>query len=238
MSSEILHRTNDSKIDELEALILEQEQIVCPLEHRFTDGMYIREITMAAGSLITSKIHRTEHPFTISKGRVMVCIDAGDWVEYEAPYTGITQSGTRRVLYVVEDCVWTTYHLNPSNTQDLKEIEDRIIGTAVAGALTGIASAIANTKDMNQRRKFVQNLAALDYDQKVILNKQLIEANSEAARQQILGDTLGKLDVARIEALGKVQAEKEKTKKSLYIVAGIGGLIIVGGLVAIKLKKD
>ena len=113
-----------------------------------------------------------------------------------------------------------------------------LAGTAVAGALTGIASAIANTKDMNQRRKFVQNLAALDYDQKVILNKQLIEANSEAARQQILGDTLGKLDVARIDALGKVQAEKEKTKKSLYIVAGIGGLIIVGGLVAIKLKRD
>ena len=113
-----------------------------------------------------------------------------------------------------------------------------LAGTAVAGALTGIVSAIANTKDMNQRRKFVQNLAALDYDQKVILNKQLIEANSEAARQQILGDTLGKLDVARIDALGKVQAEKEKTKKSLYIVAGIGGLIIIGGLVAIKLKKD
>lgn len=113
-----------------------------------------------------------------------------------------------------------------------------LAGTAVASALTGIVSAIANTKDMNQRRKFVQNLAALDYDQKVILNKQLIEANSEAARQQILGDTLGKLDVARIEALGKVQAEKEKTKKSLYIVAGIGGLIIVGGLVAFKLKKD
>jgi hypothetical protein len=113
-----------------------------------------------------------------------------------------------------------------------------LAGTAVAGALTGIASAIANTKDMNQRRKFVQNLAALDYDQKVILNKQLIEANSEAARQQILGDTLGKLDVARIDALGKVQAEKEKTKKSLYIVAGIGGLIIIGGLVAIKLKRD
>ena len=42
-----------------------------------------------------------------------------------------------------------------------------LAGTAVAGALTGIASAIANTKDMNQRRRFVQNLAGLDYDQKV-----------------------------------------------------------------------
>jgi hypothetical protein len=113
-----------------------------------------------------------------------------------------------------------------------------LAGTAVAGALTGIASAIANTKDMNQRRRFVQNLSALDYDQKVILNKQLIEANSEAARQQILGDTLGKLDVARIDALGKVQAEKEKTKKAMYIVAGIGGLIVVGGLTISLINRN
>jgi hypothetical protein len=113
-----------------------------------------------------------------------------------------------------------------------------LAGTAVAGALTGIASAIANTKDMNQRRRFVQNLSALDYDQKVILNKQLIEANSEAARQQILADTLGKLDVARIDALGKVQAEKEKTKKAMYIVAGIGGLIVVGGLTVSLINRN
>ena len=113
-----------------------------------------------------------------------------------------------------------------------------LAGTAVAGALTGIASAIANTKDMNQRRRFVQNLSALDYDQKVILNKQLIEANSEASRQQILGDTLGKLDVARIDALGKVQAEKEKTKKAMYIVAGIGGLIVVGGLTVSLINRN
>jgi hypothetical protein len=30
-------------------------------------------------------------------------------------------------LYVIEDCVWTTYHLNPTNTQDVAEIEERII---------------------------------------------------------------------------------------------------------------
>ena len=40
----------------------------------------------------------------------MVCIDGGEWVELTAPYTGITKPGTRRVLYILEDCVWTTYH--------------------------------------------------------------------------------------------------------------------------------
>jgi hypothetical protein len=65
-----------------------------------------------------------------------------------------------------------------------------------------------------------------------------LEANSEAARQQILGDTLGKLDVARIDALGKVQAEKEKTKKAMYIVAGIGGLIVVGGLTISLINRN
>jgi hypothetical protein len=91
---------------------------------------------------------------------------------------------------------------------------------------------------MNKRRKFEQNLASLDYDQKITLSKALNDANSESARQQILGDTLGKLDVARIDALGKVQSEKEKTKKTLYILGGIAGIIVVIGLVTIFIKRN
>lgn len=107
-----------------------------------------------------------------------------------------------------------------------------------AESVANITNAIAGISDMNKRRKFEQNLASLDYDQKLILSKALNDANSQAARQQILGDTLGKLDVARIDALGKVQAEKEKTKKALYVVAGIGGLIVVIGLVVILVKRN
>jgi hypothetical protein len=107
---EIIKRVNDDRIDELEAVILSLPQIDCPLVHRFTKGMYIREIFMEAGSLITSKIHNTNHPFVISKGVVNVSIDNGDWIELAAPHTGITLQGTRRVLYIVSDCVWTTFH--------------------------------------------------------------------------------------------------------------------------------
>lgn len=128
MSAEVLVRQNDGIINELEAAMLENlPQVECPLVHRFTEGMYIREIFMPQGTLITSRIHLTNHPFTISKGRVKVSIDGGEWVEYEAPYTGITKSGTRRILFIEEDCVWSTYHLNIDNCEDIDTLVDRLV---------------------------------------------------------------------------------------------------------------
>lgn len=104
-------RENDNIIDELEAKMIQSENIIdFPLNHKFTDGMYIREIFMPAGSLITSKIHKTEHPYVVSHGKVAVSIDNQEWYEITAPYTGITQPGTRRILYILEDCIWTTFH--------------------------------------------------------------------------------------------------------------------------------
>lgn len=99
------------KIAALEAAMLAQgDPIDLPLEHVFTPGLYARTIRMPKGALVTSKIHKTEHPFVITQGKVVV------WTEDEgaklitAPYQGVTKPGTRRVLYVVEDTVWTTYH--------------------------------------------------------------------------------------------------------------------------------
>ena len=107
----MIARSNDKVIDELEVAMLSSFDVVdCPVKHMFTNGMYIREIFMPAGSLITSKIHKTEHPYTVSYGVVAVSVDGGDWDEITAPYTGITKPGTRRLLYVIEDCIWTTYH--------------------------------------------------------------------------------------------------------------------------------
>ena len=134
-------RENDSRIDELEATIIQEVDslIDAPLVHKFTDGMYIREIFMPAGSLWTSKIHKTEHPYVVSYGKVAVSIDADEWYEITAPYTGITTPGTRRVLFILEDCIWTTFHridgmkseFNDLSEEEIKEIvkgiEDKIL---------------------------------------------------------------------------------------------------------------
>jgi len=117
----------DQKIDVLEALMLANfPEVKCDLVHRFTPGLYTREIFMPAGSLITSKIHNTEHPFVVSKGVVSVFTDADGEVLIKAPHCGITKPGTRRVLYVHEDCVWLTFH-RCEDGETVEDIEKRII---------------------------------------------------------------------------------------------------------------
>ena len=97
---------------------------VCPLTHTFTDGMYVRQIFMPKGMLIVSKIHKYEHPYFILSGDVSVLTEDGV-VRLKAPYSGITKAGTKRVLYIHEDTVWTTIHR--TNSKDLKKIEKKII---------------------------------------------------------------------------------------------------------------
>jgi len=124
---EIQEKTTNEKIDELESAMVNNFPLVeCPLIHRFTEGLYTREIFMPAGSLITSKIHKTQHQYCVLKGAVSVWIDEGEEQYIEAPYVGITEPGTRRVLYVWEDCIWITSHPNPDN-ENLEQIEERII---------------------------------------------------------------------------------------------------------------
>lgn len=119
-------RDNFDKFDEFETgLSASQHTVELPLKHDFVPGMYIRTIYMPAGTLLTSKIHMTEHPFVITKGCACVWIDNVGWQELRAPYTGITLPNTRRVLYIKEDCTWTTFHA--TTLTDVDEIEKMII---------------------------------------------------------------------------------------------------------------
>jgi len=112
-------------VDGLEAELATLPQANCPLVHRFTPGLYVREIFMPRGTFIISKVHKTEHPYTISKGRVAVWTEAEGVIHLTAPFTGITKPGTRRLLFIQEDCIWTTYH--PTTETDLDKIEEAII---------------------------------------------------------------------------------------------------------------
>jgi hypothetical protein len=108
---------------------------------------------------------------------------------------------------------------------------------AGVGAGAAVASAIGSTSDVNKRRLYAQNLGLLDFDQKKKLNDALLATNSEAARQQLLADVLGKVNTARVDALGKLAQEKEKTKKTLITVAIIAGSVLTLGLLLVFYKR-
>ncbi len=95
-------------------------RVVAPLEHIFGDGIYIRKITMPKGMLVTSKLHKTTHPYFVMRGVVDVLTDKGT-VRIVGPHHGITQAGTKRLLYVHEETVWITVHA--TNETDIDKIE-------------------------------------------------------------------------------------------------------------------
>lgn len=123
--TELAHTMHD-RIDDLEREMMKHPPAQWSVRHIFTTGLYCREITMAAGSLITSKWHKTEHPYVVSKGRVTVWIpETDERLDIIAPFMGITKPGTRRVLEVIEETVWTTFH--PTTLTDVDQIETEII---------------------------------------------------------------------------------------------------------------
>lgn len=124
-----------SRIDSLESRLLEiGAPVDLPVSHAFAPGVYCRKIFMPAGTLLTSRIHNTEHHYVVIAGAVSVYIPGVGVERVEAPYFGITKPGTRRVLYIHEDCTWATYHpitpeeeVEPDTDKRLALIEERII---------------------------------------------------------------------------------------------------------------
>jgi len=124
--NELKEKTSkDELLDDLEVSLAHLPRVDLPVTHRFTDGMYIREIQIPAGTMLTSMVHKTQHPFVISQGSVKVTSDNEGSVIYEAPFTGITEPNTRRALHALTDVIWTTFHV--TNETDVAKIGEEIL---------------------------------------------------------------------------------------------------------------
>lgn len=98
-----------------------------PLVHSFADKIYVRQITIPKGTVLVGKIHKHCHPNFLLKGEVEVATEFGGVERLKAPMSIISKAGTKRTVRVFEEAVWVTVHENPTNTQNLEELEDYII---------------------------------------------------------------------------------------------------------------
>lgn len=112
-------------LDRCHAAMTELPEAYYETQHTFTPGLYSRQIFIPAGTLCMSKIHKTKHPYVISKGEISVWTAEGGAVRLKAPHSGITQPGTRRLLFAHDDTIWTTFHAGPWAT--VEEFEANII---------------------------------------------------------------------------------------------------------------
>lgn len=126
---------SSEKMNALEAAIQANLAAVIPsVKHCFTKGdgvngkMYIRSILMEKGTVVTSKIHKWEHPFFVMTGSMTWFNERQDEegaVHIQAPYFGVTQPGTRRAIIIHEDVIMSACYA--TDLTDVKEIERLII---------------------------------------------------------------------------------------------------------------
>ena len=95
-------------------------------KHTFADGIYVRQMTIEQGDVIMGAIHKHLHVWFLLSGNVTVLTN-GELKEYQAPCTVLSEPGVKRVIYGNEESVFTNVHKNPTNTQDIRELEKQIV---------------------------------------------------------------------------------------------------------------
>ena len=108
------------------SIVTHQNSQLFPLEHTFADGIYVRQMTMDKDSLVVGAIHNHLHVWFLMSGHITVATE-DDSVEYIAPCYVLATPGTKRVIYANEDSVFVNVHKNPTNCQDIEELEKEIV---------------------------------------------------------------------------------------------------------------
>jgi len=99
---------------------------IAPIKHAFADSVYIRQMDMVKDTIVVGAIHKHLHVWFLLKGHVTVTTE--DTTEdYIAPCYVISTPGVKRVILAIEDSTFVNIHKNPSNTQDIDQLEKEIV---------------------------------------------------------------------------------------------------------------
>lgn len=110
----------------VDAAIGRLPQLDMQVKHDFADGLMARTLTIPAGTLLTSRLHKTKHVSIVSEGEITVW---GDGVEPEVvtgPCTIVAEARTRRIGYAHRTTIWTTIFLNPRGLTDPDAVLDEV----------------------------------------------------------------------------------------------------------------
>lgn len=91
-----------------------------PLEHYFADGIYVRKLTIPAGTIIIGKKHKNACVNIMLSGDVTIYAD-GDSERFTGNYIGIAPAGTQKGARTHSETIWLTIHR--VDNEDLDEIE-------------------------------------------------------------------------------------------------------------------
>ena len=98
------------KLSSLEQAMLQEEQVKIPVEHRFSGGIYAREITIPKDTLLTGRIHKFDHFDIMLSGDITVSTDNGEVKRLTGLNIMEGSAGKKRAGFAHEDTHWITFH--------------------------------------------------------------------------------------------------------------------------------
>jgi len=107
-------------------IVTHQNSDAFPLEHSFADGIYVRQMKMSKDSLVVGAIHNHLHVWFLLSGCITVATEE-ESLEYIAPCYVLSTPGTKRVIYANDDSIFVNVHKNPTNCEDIEELEREIV---------------------------------------------------------------------------------------------------------------
>ena len=138
MSNEVTVKELADKITELENSMYEQfesgnkdvvvgDSDMFPLNHSFSEGVYIREMLMPKDGLIVGKIFKCSHHFILLKGKLLITMPGEETKIHTAPSWFTCTSNVRRVLLSLEDSVFMNVLPNTDNETNIDILEERLL---------------------------------------------------------------------------------------------------------------
>lgn len=111
-------------IERLEAVMLELEQVEVPTVHRFSAGVYMREVTLPKGTFAIGHAHKHDCLNIVLAGSASVMIE-GKVRRITGPCVMEGKAFDRKVGYIHEDCTWLTVHATKET--NLEKLEEELL---------------------------------------------------------------------------------------------------------------
>ncbi len=127
-----------TKVFEIEDMMRRMPQVDMPVAHYFSLGIYARELSIPAGTLLTGKIHKYQQLNIMTQGDLSVLTEDGI-KRVQAGFVIVSPPGTKRIAYAHADTKWITVHA--TDKVDVAEIEQEFIAQSDAEYLEFVEAA-------------------------------------------------------------------------------------------------
>ena len=128
--------SKDQRIDWLQNKLDKLPQSNCPLREYFSDGMYMREITIPKGVAVIGAVHKIHNYAVVNKGKLRIVTSDG-FKEVGAGDVVQILPNQRNCVYAMEDSVWTNFLPNPTNERCTERLVEMFTKSKASDLLGG-----------------------------------------------------------------------------------------------------